>query len=116
MTFKEKLIDVSNMVDLELFIAKHCAAIQDKMENAAKSGYRTFQIEIARVISNDVTLTAPDADNCYAIISTNKPDKMALILNMVKDYLYQLGFSHNDIEQMPIKNNMYHAAVLKVEW
>lgn len=115
MTFKEKLSDISNIINFELFIAEHCAAIQDKMEDAAKSGYRTFQIEIIRLLVNSSLATAK-ADNCYTLFSTAKPDKMALILNKVKDYLYKLGFSHNDVEQTPIKHNMYHAVVLKVEW
>ena len=117
MTFKEKLTSISDELELELSMAKYCAAIRDKMAEAAQSGYRTFQIEIARHIGGGSTFIAePDAKNCYTIMSTYKPDKMAVILNKVKDYLYQLGFSPNDIEQTSIRNNTYQAVVLKLWW
>ena len=115
MTFKEKLTNISNELEFELSIAKYCAEIQDAMEAAATSNYRTFQIEIVRLLGNS-SFSKATADNCYTLLSTAKPDKMALIVNKVKDYLGQLGFSYNDIESTPIKNSMYHAVVLKVEW
>ena len=115
MTFKEKLTDISNAVEFELNIAQYCAEIEAAMEAAAHSNYRTFQIEIIRLLGNS-SFSKATAENCYHILSTAKPDKMALIVNKVKDYLGQLGFSYNDIESTPIKNNLYHAVVLKVEW
>jgi hypothetical protein len=115
MTFKEKLIDISNNIEFELSITRYCTDIQDAMESAAHSNYRTFQIEIIRLLGNS-SFSKVTADNCYTIISTAKPDKMALIVNKVKNYLGQLGFGYNDIESTPIKNNLYHAVVLKVEW
>ena len=115
MTFKEKLTDISNNIEFELDIACKCAEIQDAMEIAAKSNYRTFQIEIVRLLGNG-SFSKATADNCFTLLSTAKPEKMALIVNKVKDYLVQLGFSHNDIESTPIKNSTYHAVVLKVEW
>jgi hypothetical protein len=115
MTFKERLTDISNVIEFELRIAQHCAEIKDAMEAAAHNNYRTFQIEIVRLLGNS-SFSKATAENCYSILSTAKPDKMALIVNKVKDYLGQLGFSYNDVESTPIKNSMYHAVVLKVEW
>jgi hypothetical protein len=116
MTFKDKLIDISNTVDLEVFIAKHCTAIQNKLENAAKAGYRTFQIAAVRLHTPSVAFNETTAENCYDIVSASRPDKMALLLNKVKDYLYKLGFSPNDIQQISISNDLYTTVVLKVEW
>jgi hypothetical protein len=115
MTFKEKLTDISNSIEFELAIAQYCSEIKDAMEAAAHSNYRTFQIEIVRLLGNS-SFSKATADNCYTILSTAKPDKMALIVNKVKDYVGQLGFSYNDIESTPIKNSIYNAVVLKVEW
>jgi hypothetical protein len=115
MTFKEKLSDIANALEFELSIAKYCAEIQDAMEVAAHNNYRTFQIEIVRLLG-DGSFSKATADNCYTILSTAKPEKMSLIVNRVKDYLCQLGFNYNDIESTPIKNSLYHAVILKVEW
>ena len=115
MTFKEKLTDISSNLEFELTITQYCSEIKNAMEAAAYNNYRTFQIEIARLLGNS-SFSKAKADNCYIILSTAKPEKMALIVNKVKDYLCQLGFSYNNIESTPIKNSMYHAVVLKVEW
>ncbi len=115
MTFKEKLTGISNKLEFELSIAKYCAEIQDAMEAAAHSNYRTFQIEIVRLLGNS-SFSKATAENCYSILSTAKPEKMSLIVNKVKDCICQLGFNYNDIESTPIKSSMYHAVVLKVEW
>jgi hypothetical protein len=115
MTFKEKLSDISNTLEFELSVAQYCAEIQDAMEVAAHSNYRTFQIEIVRLLGNS-SFSKAIADNCYTLLSTAKPEKMSLIVNKVKDYLCQLGFNYNDIESTPIKSSSYHAVVLKVEW
>jgi hypothetical protein len=102
-------------LELELDIARKCAELRDNMEFAAEANYRTFQIEVVRLLGNG-SFSRATADNCYTLVSTAKPDKMALIVNKIKDYLYQLGFSPNDIKQTPIKTDIYHALVLKVEW
>jgi hypothetical protein len=115
MTFKGKLSDISNTLEFDLSVAQYGAEIQDAMEVAAHSNYRTFQIEIVRLLGNS-SFSKAIADNCYTLLSTAKPEKMSLIVNKVKDYLCQLGFGYNDIESTPIKNNPYHAVVLKVGW
>lgn len=115
MTFKEKLTDISNNLEFELAVAQYCSEIKNAMEAAAYSNYRTFQIEIVRLLGNS-SFSKATAENCYTVLSTAKPEKMALIVNKIKDYLGQLGFSCNDIESTPINNSMYHTVVLKVEW
>jgi hypothetical protein len=113
MTFKEKLTQISDTLELELSIASNCAEIRDHMESAANCNYRSFQIEIVRLLGNS-QFTKATADNCYTLVSTAKPDRLGLIVNKVKDYLKQLGFEQ--IEHTSITNNNYFAVVLKVWW
>ena len=64
MTFKEKLADISNSIEFELSVAQYCAEIRDAMEAAAHSNYRTFQIEIVRLLGDSSFSKATNRGEC----------------------------------------------------
>jgi hypothetical protein len=117
MTFKEKLTQISTAVDFELFVAEHCAKIKDAMEEAANSGYRTFQIDIAQPLMGQKVLET-NVVNCYTIAytaaATCSATKIVLVSKRIEDYLKQLGFT--EVDRTNIQNACWLTIVLKVEW
>ena len=119
MTFAEHLTEISNRTDFELFVASHCVAICTAMEEAATSGFRTFQIDITqpirgqRVESDAIKATAI---NCYTIVCNTSmtATKVVLVAKRVEDFLHQLGFAKVDYTN--ISNACWLTRLLKVEW
>jgi predicted amino acid dehydrogenase len=118
MTFKDRLVGISNSIDFELFIADHCAKIKEAMEAAAHAGYRTFQIDVVQPLMNQKVLEA-NAVNCYTItckeIATKNATTCALIAKSVEEYLNALGFDEL-ADSTTISNACWLTIVMKVEW
>jgi hypothetical protein len=117
MTFKEKLTQISNTVDFELFVAEHCAKIKDAMEEAANSGYRTFQIDITQPLMGQKVLEACAVNCCtiaYTATATRNATKIVLVSKRIEDYLKQLGFA--EVDRTNIQNACWLTIILKVEW
>jgi hypothetical protein len=118
MTFKDRLVGISNSVDFERFIADHCAKIKAAMESAAHAGYRTFQIDIVQPLMNQKVLEAK-AVNCYTItckeIATKNATTCALIAKGIEEYLKLLGFDEL-ADGTTISNACWLTIVMKVEW
>jgi hypothetical protein len=118
MTFKDRLVGISNSVDFERFIADHCAKIKDAMESAAHAGYRTFQIDVVQPLMNQKVLEAK-AVNCYTIackeIATKNATTCARIANGIEEYLKLLGFDEL-ADSTTISNACWLTIVMKVEW
>lgn len=115
MTFREKLSEISRSLAFDLFIAEKCTAINSKMEEAARSGFTTFQIEIAQPLRGQIFSEAT-ATNAYTIICNSEVTKTrcVLVTQRVVEYLKQLGFT--EIRRTNNACDYWLNAVLKVDW
>jgi hypothetical protein len=113
MTFKEELTNISDKVGFELRIAEHCAAMQEAMKESAKSGCRTYQVEVIKPFCNYAHSELPDN---YYIIFCDKDRVINDYVMKVVEWAKQLGFHNNDISTANMRNNYYCSTQITIKW
>lgn len=113
MTFKEELIQISDRLEFSRRITNHCVMIKEYMSEAAKAGFRTFQIEVMAPTVN-ITIGTKSASNCYFVLQ-HDVSKTILAADFIEDYLINtLGFE--SVEKNVLNFNEYYSVRLYVRW
>lgn len=115
MTFKEELKKISDIVTFELSIANECAAIKDKMREAASIGIRSFQIDIRRAFPGYGYGKPTNMDNYY-VINAKGDHCNDDYKKKVLEFLKQSGFHMNEVEIANITNNAGCHTSITIRW
>ena len=115
MTFAEELKNISDQLNFELTIANECAAIKDKMREAASIGIRTFQIDIIKLFPNCGVGRNTKEDNYYTIV-TAKDIPINNYKDKIVEYLTQQGFSMHSIDIAYIRCTCSCSCLITARW